>query len=336
LPGGLRASRRAGIPALSVLAKGKARTEHNPKAKDDAVMDRILEQHADKARMLIESLPYIRRFRGEVVVIKYGGHAMKDESLRRSFALNVALLKYVGVRPVIVHGGGPQIGGMLKQLNIESSFREGLRVTDQATKDVEEMVLVGRVNKEIVGRLNLAGAKAVGLSGRDGQLIRARKMEMVVTADNRPPEIIDLGRVGEVTGVDTSLIDAISRQDYIPVIAPTGVDEDNGVYNINADAVAGAVAAAMKANRLLLLTDVPGSLDRQGKLIDSLTVEQTLELFANGTLQGGMLPKARCCLEALEEGVEKAMIIDGRVENCILLELFTDAGIGTEIVGRGR
>jgi acetylglutamate kinase len=294
-----------------------------------------LEHNAGNARMLIESLPYIRQFRGEVVVIKYGGHAMKDETLKRSFALNVALLKYVGVRPVIVHGGGPQIGNMLKQLNIESSFREGLRVTDDATMDVVEMVLVGKVNKEIVSQLNLAGAKAVGLSGKDGQLIRARKMEMAVAAgDNRPDEIIDLGRVGEVMGVDTGLLNLISREDYIPVIAPTGVDEESGTYNINADSVAGAVAAALKAKRLLLLTDVAGILDKQGTLIESLSMDETWELFADGTLQGGMIPKVKCCLEALQEGVEKAMIIDGRVENCILLELFTNEGIGTEIVGR--
>ena len=296
-------------------------------------MDLTLEHHLANARILLESLPYIRQFRSEVVVIKYGGHAMKDAALKRSFALNAALLKYVGVRPVIVHGGGPQIGNMLKQLNIESSFREGLRVTDDATMDVVEMVLVGKVNKEIVSQLNLAGARAVGLSGKDGQLIRARKMEMVVTAENSPPEIIDLGRVGEVMGVDTNLLNIISREDYIPVIAPTGVDEQNGTYNINADAVAGAVAAALKAKRLLLLTDVPGILTKDKSLIKTLSMNETWELFADGTLQGGMIPKVKCCLEALQEGVEKAMIIDGRVENCILLELFTDAGIGTEIVG---
>lgn len=299
-------------------------------------MDAMLEHHVNNARMLIESLPYIRSFRGEVVVIKYGGHAMKDEALKRSFALNVALLKYVGVRPVVVHGGGPQIGSMLKQLNIESSFREGLRVTDDATMDVVEMVLVGKVNKEIVSQLNLAGARAVGLSGKDGQLIRARKMEMIVTQENRPPEIIDLGRVGEVMGVDTRLLDLISREDYVPVIAPTGVDDDSGTYNINADAVAGAVAGALKAKRLLLLTDVPGILDADGNLIHTLSVDETWELFADGTLKGGMIPKVKCCLEALQDGVEKAMIIDGRVENCILLELFTDGGIGTQIVGRGE
>ena len=295
-------------------------------------MEHTLEHHLGKARTLIESLPYIRRFRGEVVVIKYGGHAMKDEVLKRSFALNVALLKYVGIRPVIVHGGGPQIGDMLKRLNIESSFREGLRITDDLTMDVVEMVLVGKVNKEIVSRLNQAGARAVGLSGKDGQLIRARKMEMVVTVGNQAPEIIDFGRVGEVMSVDTDLLNIISREDYIPVIAPTGVDEQNGTYNINADDVAAAVAAALTAKRLLLLTDVPGVLNKEKQLIKTLSMDKAWELFADGTLQGGMIPKVKCCLEALQEGVEKAMIIDGRVENCILLELFTDAGVGTEIL----
>ena len=294
-------------------------------------MQEKLKRHAETARMLIESLPYIRRFSGEVVVIKYGGHAMKDEALKQSFALNIALLKYVGMQPVVVHGGGPQIGDMLKKLEIESSFREGLRITDDATMDVVEMVLVGKVNKDIVGRLNMAGTRAVGLSGKDGGLIRARRMEMVVTAENRPPEIIDLGRVGEVMSVNTGLINALSQEGFVPVIAPTGVDDENGTYNINADAVAGAVASALKAKRLLLLTDVPGILDGNGQLISSLAMDNAWELFADGTLKGGMIPKVKCCLEAMQEGVEKAMIIDGRVENCILLELFTDAGIGTEI-----
>jgi acetylglutamate kinase len=260
---------------------------------------------------------------------------MQDEALKRSFALNVALLKYVGARPVVVHGGGPQIGAMLRQLHIDSSFREGLRVTDDATLDVVEMVLVGKVNKEIVGRLNAAGARAVGLSGKDGRLIRARKMEMLVTGENRPPEIIDLGRVGEVLQVDVTLINLISSEDYVPVIAPIGVDDDNGAYNINADSVAGAVAAALKAKRLLLLTDVPGILTPEGGLIQSLSMPETRALLDNGVVRGGMIPKVKCCLDALEKGVEKAMIIDGRLENCILLELFTDAGTGTEIVGPG-
>lgn len=284
-----------------------------------------------KSRVLIESLPYMRQFHGETVVIKYGGHAMKDEALGRAFALNIVLLKYVGINPVIVHGGGPQIGRMLEALNIQSHFREGLRITDDATMDVVEMVLVGKVNKEIVNLLNLAGCKAVGLSGKDGRLIRARKMEMVVEGFKRTPEIIDLGKVGEVVGVETSLLRSLERDGYIPVIAPVGVDDEGATYNINADAVAGAVAGALKAKRLMLLTDVAGILDKNKELISSLTVRQVHALFEQGILQGGMIPKVKCCLEALGEGVEKAVIIDGRVENSVLLELFTDKGSGTQI-----
>ncbi len=286
-----------------------------------------------QSKVLIECLPYMRQFHGQTVVIKYGGHAMKDEALKRAFALNIALLKQVGINPVVVHGGGPQIGRMLEQLHIQSQFREGLRVTDDATMDVVEMVLVGKVNKEIVNLLNLSGLKAVGLSGKDGQLIRARRMEMVVNSATHAPEIIDLGKVGEVMGVETALLRSLERDNFVPVIAPVGVDENGETYNINADAVAGAVAGALRAKRLLLLTDVAGILDKQKELIRSLTTREAVELFTDGTLTGGMIPKVKCCLEALEEGVEKAMIVDGRVENCILLELFTDKGISTEIVG---
>ncbi|MDR2161055.1 MAG: acetylglutamate kinase [Desulfovibrio sp.] len=292
-----------------------------------------IKHHRMQAKMLMEALPYIRRFRGEYGVIKYGGHAMAEETLKRSFAMNVVMLKYVGIRPVIVHGGGPQIGEMLSALNMESSFREGLRVTDEATMDVVEMVLVGKVNKEIVGRLNMAGVRAVGLSGKDGRLIRARKLQMLISSPSQPSEFIDLGRVGEVLGVETALLELMSREDCVPVIAPTGVDDTGGTYNINADNVAGAVAAALKARRLLLLTDVPGILSRDKELIRSLTMKETQRLFADGTITGGMIPKVACCLEALRAGVEKAMILDGRVENCILLELFTDTGVGTEIIG---
>lgn len=288
----------------------------------------------EKARLLIECLPYIKSFYGETVVIKYGGHAMKDEALKQAFALNIALLRYVGIKPVIVHGGGPQIGRMLEQLGIQSTFREGQRVTDQATMDVVEMVLVGKVNKEIVNLMNLAGVRTVGLSGKDGHIIEARKMELVATSpQTQAPEIIDLGKVGEVVRVDTRLINALSDDGFIPVIAPVGVDKEGQTYNINADAVAGAVAGALKAKRLILLTDVAGVLDQGGALMESIAMKDAPALFADGTIKGGMIPKIKCCLEALEEGVEKAMIIDGRVENCILLELFTDGGIGTEIVG---
>lgn len=289
------------------------------------------EKDAYKSRVLIESLPYMQEFHGATIVIKYGGHAMKDSALRKAFALNIVLLKYVGINPVIVHGGGPQIGRMLEALNIQSHFREGLRVTDDATMDVVEMVLVGKVNKEIVNSLNLAGCKAVGLSGKDGQLIRARKMEVIIDKAERAPEIIDLGKVGEVTGVETALLDSLKREGYVPVIAPVGVDDEGETYNINADAVAGAVAGALKAKRLLLLTDVAGILDKSKQLFSTLTKKETVALFDDGTLQGGMLPKVKCCLEALEEGVERATIVDGRIENSVLLELFTDNGIGTQI-----
>ncbi len=291
-------------------------------------MDR---EHA-KARLLLEALPYIRQFYGKTVVIKYGGHAMVDEALKRSFALNIILLKYIGINPVIIHGGGPQIGQMLKQLGIASEFRQGLRVTDEATMDVVEMVLVGRVNKNIVNLINLNGGMAVGLSGKDGRLISARKLEMVLEKEDAPPEIIDLGKVGEVTGINTELITTLLGQGFIPVIAPVGVDEAGETYNINADTVAGAVAAAMGAKRLVLLTDVAGVLDKDKNLISSLDIKEASRAMAEGVLTGGMIPKVSCCMEAVDAGVEKAHILDGRVENVIILEFFTKSGIGTEII----
>ena len=288
-------------------------------------------EHA-KAHLLLEALPYIRNFYGQTVVIKYGGHAMVDEQLQESFALNVILLKYIGINPVIVHGGGPQIGRMLKLLNIESQFKQGLRVTDDATMDVVEMVLVGKVNKNIVNLINLKGGSAVGLSGKDGRLITARKLEMVLERADAPPEIIDLGKVGEVTGINTQLITTLLAQGFIPVIAPVGVDDEGETYNINADTVAGAVAAALGAKRLVLLTDVSGVLDKDKTLISSLDIKEASQAMADGVLVGGMIPKVSCCMEAVDAGVEKAHILDGRVENCIILELFTRSGIGTEIV----
>ena len=288
-------------------------------------------EHA-KAHLLLEALPYIRNFYGQTVVIKYGGHAMVDEQLQESFALNVILLKYIGINPVIVHGGGPQIGRMLKLLNIESQFKQGLRVTDDATMDVVEMVLVGKVNKNIVNLINLKGGSAVGLSGKDGRLITARKLEMVLERSDAPPEIIDLGKVGEVTGINTQLITTLLAQGFIPVIAPVGVDDEGETYNINADTVAGAVAAALGAKRLVLLTDVSGVLDKDKTLISSLDIKEASQAMADGVLVGGMIPKVSCCMEAVDAGVEKAHILDGRVENCIILELFTRSGIGTEIV----
>lgn len=290
-----------------------------------------LKKGADQARMIIEMLPYIREFAGRTIVIKYGGNAMIDERLKQSFARSVVLLKYVGVNPVIVHGGGPQIGKMLKALNIASEFRQGLRVTDDATMDVVEMVLVGKVNKEIVNLINLAGGRAVGLSGKDGMLIRAEKKELAINRDDAPPEIIDLGKVGEVTRIETDVLTSLMGSGIIPVIAPVGVDEQGDTYNINADSVAGAVAGAMRAKRLHLLTDVPGVLDANKKLIRSMTSTEAFQAIEKGLVAGGMIPKLQCCLEAIMAGVEKVHIIDGRVENCVLLELFTACGIGTEI-----
>lgn len=297
----------------------------------EVVLTEEMKRSQLKARMITEALPYIRDFTQQTVVVKYGGNAMIDEQLQKSFALNVVLLKYIGVNPVVVHGGGPQIGRMLKALNIETHFRQGYRVTDQATMDVVEMVLVGQVNKSIVNLINQNGGRAVGLSGKDGVLIQAAQKELAVERKDAPPEIIDLGKVGEVVRINTSLIRAIEKEGFIPVIAPVGVDENGETYNINADSVAGAVASAMNAKRLYLLTDVPGLLDRQGNLISTLTRRMALEAMEDGTITGGMIPKIQCCLEALGS-VEKTAILDGRVENCVLLELFTDSGIGTEIV----
>ena len=289
---------------------------------------------AMRASILLEALPYIREFYGQTIVIKYGGHAMKDEALRKSFALNIQLLRYIGVNPVIVHGGGPQIGNMLKQLNITSEFRQGLRVTDDATMDVVEMVLVGKVNKEIVNLINTQGGRAVGLSGKDGRMIWAQKLEMAVERADAPPEIIDLGKVGEVVAVDTSVISSLQAANFIPVIAPVGVDEEGNTYNINADSVASAVAVAVGAKKLILLTDVPGVLDKKGELISSMTLHQAVHALEQGVVTGGMIPKIKCCLEAVDGGVAKAHILDGRVENVILLEMFTQGGIGSEIVSK--
>ncbi|MGE4441992.1 MAG: acetylglutamate kinase [Desulfomicrobium sp.] len=293
-----------------------------------------MSHEALRASILLEALPYIREFYGQTIVIKYGGHAMKDEALRKSFALNIQLLRYIGVNPVIVHGGGPQIGNMLKQLNITSEFRQGLRVTDDATMDVVEMVLVGKVNKEIVNLINTQGGRAVGLSGKDGRLIWAQKLEMAVERADAPPEIIDLGKVGEVVAVDTSVISSLQAANFIPVIAPVGVDEEGNTYNINADSVASAIAVAVGAKKLILLTDVPGVLDKKGELISSMTLHQAVNALEQGVVTGGMIPKIKCCLEAVDGGVSKAHILDGRVENVILLEMFTQGGIGSEITSK--
>lgn len=299
--------------------------------KKESISQRDMQRFQLQATSIIETLPYISQFYGETIVIKYGGNAMIDEELKKAFALNVILLKYIGLNPVVVHGGGPQIGSMLKALNIESHFRQGYRVTDDATMDVVEMVLVGKVNKEIVNLINLNGGKAVGLSGKDGMLIKAEPKELSIEKKDAPPEIIDLGKVGEVRSVNTTLINSLQKDGFIPVIAPVGVDDEGVTYNINADSVAGAVASSLGAKRLYLLTDVAGLLDKDGELITSLTTKEAFECIDSGVITGGMIPKIKCCIEAAAD-CEKAAIIDGRVENCILLELFTRSGIGTEVV----
>ena len=287
----------------------------------------------DRAKILIEVLPYIRRFNGATIVIKYGGHAMVDEQLKREFALDVILLKYVGMNPVVVHGGGPQIGDFLKRLSIESEFVDGMRVTDRQTMDVVEMVLVGKVNKEIVNLINQNGGIAVGLSGKDGKLISARKMKYLRKRGvDVAPEIIDMGMVGEITSVDTSILVNLMEKEFIPVIAPVGFGSSGETYNINADLVAGKVASALGARKLVLLTDTEGVLDEKGDLISTLKMQEAGESISDGTIKGGMIPKVNCCLEALREGVNKTHVIDGREPHAILLEILTKIGVGTEIV----
>jgi len=285
----------------------------------------------EKAKVLVEALPYIRRFTGKTIVIKYGGHAMVDDKLKNGFAKDVVLLKLIGIEPVIVHGGGPQIGQVLKRMNISSSFVAGMRVTDDETMDVVEMVLGGNINKEIVSLINQQGGKAVGLTGKDGGLIRARKMQITQQIEGQPPEIIDIGRVGQVEAIDCGVLDMFKKDNYIPVIAPIGVGPEGQAYNINADLVAGSVAAALKAEKLILLTDVDGVLDREGRLISSIRVDEIESLERNGIISGGMLPKLSCCAEALAGGARKAHILDGRKPHAVLLEIFTDTGVGTEI-----
>lgn len=287
----------------------------------------------DIAKVLIEALPYIRRFNNATIVVKYGGHAMVDEGLKKNFALDVILMKYVGLNPIVVHGGGPQIGNFLKRLSIESEFVDGMRVTDKHTMDVVEMVLVGKVNKEIVALINQNGGQSVGLSGKDGQLITAKKMKYLKeTGDDQPPEIIDMGMVGEITSVNSRILMSLLESQFIPVIAPVGSGKKGETYNINADLVAGHIAASLKARKLILLTDTEGILSKGGKLISSLKLKEAPKLIKDGTIQGGMIPKVNCCLEALKGGVKKAHIIDGRKDHAILLEIFTKIGVGTEIV----
>jgi acetylglutamate kinase len=291
-----------------------------------------MENPIDKAKVLIEALPYIRRFYNKTVVIKYGGSTMEEEGLKRSFALDVVLLKYIGLNPVIVHGGGPQIGEMLTRLGKKSEFVEGMRVTDRETMDVVEMVLVGKVNKEIVALINQQGGKAVGLSGKDGRLILAKKLKLTRSAGkDKDPEIIDIGMVGEVKAIHPGVIESLEKDNFIPVIAPVGVGEEGETYNINADLVAGKIASALKAEKLILLTDVEGVMDEKKQLIPTLDVKQAKELISQKVISSGMIPKVNCCLDALKDGVSKTHIINGTVEHAILLEIFTDVGIGTQI-----
>jgi len=289
--------------------------------------------HTDRAKILIEALPYIQRFNRATVVVKYGGHAMVDEDLKQDFALDIILMKYVGMNPVVIHGGGPQIGDFLKRLSIESEFVDGMRVTDKQTMDVVEMVLVGKVNKEIVTLINRNGGQAAGLSGKDGLLITARKLKYRKNGENnQPPEIIDMGMVGEVVSVDNRILTSLIESDFIPVIAPVGSGKEGETYNINADWVASHIARALNARKLILLTDTQGVLDQDGKLFSTRRMKKVRQLIDDGTIKGGMIPKVNCCMKALGGGVKKAHIIDGRQKHAMLLEILTKGGIGTEIV----
>jgi acetylglutamate kinase len=287
----------------------------------------------ERAEILLEALPYIRRFYNKTIVIKYGGHAMVDAELKDLFAKDVVMMKYIGIHPVVVHGGGPQIGSFLSKLGKDSKFVQGMRVTDEETMDIVEMVLVGKVNKEIVGLINQHGGKAVGLSGKDGDLIRAEKYYLSEEkAKATPPEIIDIGLVGKVKSINAELIVSLGNNGFIPVIAPTGLGDNGETYNINADIVAGEVAAALKAEKLVLLTDVEGVINADGKLVNTMKDRDVISMIDTGTISGGMYPKVKCCLKALKGGVKKTHIVDGRLKHAVLLEIFTDRGIGTEIV----
>ena len=286
-----------------------------------------------KADILLESLPYIREFAGRTIVIKYGGNAMVSENLRSNFARDIILLRYVGIKPVVVHGGGPQIGKTLEKMGKETKFIRGHRVTDAETMDVVEMVLGGKVNKEIVALIQKHGGKAVGLTGKDGGLFYAEKLIIEAFKEgDGPPEIIDTGKVGRVTSVDPEVIHRLDEGNFIPVIAPVGVDKEGNTYNINADSVAGAVAAALKAEKLLLMTDVEGITDDKGRLISSIDRETLDRMVTTGVVHGGMIPKVHAAALALDAGVSKVHIVDGRVEHAVLLEIFTQTGIGSEIV----
>ena len=291
-----------------------------------------MEDFIGKAEVLMEALPYIRRFYGKTFVVKFGGRAMTDDQLKASFAQDIVLLKYVGINPVVVHGGGPQIDKTLERMGIVSRYMQGMRVTDPETLDIVEMVLVGKVNKEIVGLINRQGGMAVGLSGKDGNLILARKMNVSVASDGEAHEIIDLGMVGEIIEINPTVINTLDENKFIPVIAPVGVGEQGETYNINADLVAGHIAESLGAEKLILLTDVEGVKNKKGDLLSTLKIRQACRLIEDGVVAAGMIPKVRCCIEALEGGVGKTHIIDGRVKHAVLLEIFTEEGVGTEVV----
>jgi len=288
----------------------------------------------DKANILMEALPYIRRFYQKTIVIKYGGHAMIDKELKKDFAMDITLMNYIGLNTVVVHGGGPQIEKVLKKMGKSSKYIEGLRVTDEESMEIVEMVLVGKVNKEIVSLINQQGGKAVGLSGKDGNLITAKKLRLSSSSSKSSPrKLKDIGQVGEVASVNPNVIETLDRSKFIPVIAPIGLGENGETYNINADTVAGKIASALKAEKLILLTDTEGVLDNKSALISSMNERKAKTLIKKGQISGGMIPKVNCCLQALKEGVAKTHIIDGRIRHAILLEIFTDVGIGTQITG---
>lgn len=291
-----------------------------------------MESFIGKAEVLMEALPYIRRFYGKTFVVKCTGSLMLDEELKGSFAQDIVLLKYVGINPVVVHGGGPQITEMMEKMGTRAVFVRGMRVTTEEMMDIVEMVLVGKVNKEIVNLINQHGGMAVGLSGKDGGLIRAQKMSVRVSSDGETNEIVDIGLVGEIVGINPAVINSLDENKFIPVIAPIGVGEKGETYNINADLVAGQIAEALGAEKLILLTDVEAVKDKKGELLSTLKINQARKLIQEGVVAGGMIPKVECCIEALKGGVGKTHIIDGRVKHAVLLEIFTKEGVGTEVV----
>ena len=292
-----------------------------------------LARATEVAQVLSEALPYIQKFAGRTIVVKYGGNSMTDEDLKASFARDIVLMQAVGMRPIVVHGGGPQIGDLLERLNIESKFIDGMRVTTEETMDVVEMVLGGLVNKEIVSLLNLAGGRAMGLTGKDGQFIRAKQLKIErKSPELEAPEIIDIGHVGQVESIDTRVLTMLTESDVIPVVAPIGVGADGESYNINADLVAGKLAEVLKAEKLMLLTNTAGVLDGQGQVVTGLVADEVSALIDDGTISGGMLPKVGCALSAVNAGVNSAHIVDGRVPHSVLLEIFTDQGVGTQIL----